>query len=97
MRPRWSGVILPLILASLRRRAFDVQRLQQEIRESFDEALRAYLQWGRRRWTLQIENELRSIVILASPHGPSPSSLKDVIVRPPPDSRRAQLEQRQVH
>jgi hypothetical protein len=66
---------------------FGNQSLQQKIGQSLDQPLRVLLHGRLRNLTFQFENELRSIVAPISPHGPSPSYLKDWIVRLASESR----------
>jgi hypothetical protein len=66
---------------------FDNQSLQQKIGQGLDHPLRVLLHGCLRNLTSQFENELRSIVVPVSPHGPSPSFLKERIVRLASESR----------
>jgi hypothetical protein len=75
---------------------FGNQSLQQEIGQSLDQSLRVSLRGYLRNLTFQLENELRSTVAPVSPHGPSPSFLKDRIVRLASDSRRTTRERWQA-
>jgi hypothetical protein len=79
---------LVLIAASPRRQAFDAEGPQQKIGQGFDKSRRVPLEGWFGFFAIQFENKLRWIEVLASPHCPSPSSLKDGIVRLGPDSRR---------
>ena len=90
----WSGVILGFIDASQLR--LGSQRLQQKIGQGLDQSLCVSLHGCCRNLTIQLENELRSTVVPVSPHGPSPSFLKDGIVRLASDSHRTTRERWQA-
>jgi hypothetical protein len=87
-------VILGFINASQLR--FGNQSLQQKIGQGLDQSLRVSLHGYLRNLTFQLENELRSIVAPVSPHGPSPSFLKDGTVRLASDSCRTTRERWQA-
>jgi hypothetical protein len=81
----------------LRGQAGDAERFQQKIGQGCDKALRARRYGACRILTFQIENKLRWIGIPIPPHRPSPSSLKDGIVRLLSDSRRTTAGRRLIH
>jgi hypothetical protein len=75
----------------------DARRFQQEIGERLDQTFGIGAQWALGNPTTQIETQLLRLAILAfSPHVLSPSSSKEGIVRPTPDSCREASEQRRV-
>jgi hypothetical protein len=75
----------------------DARRFQQEIGERLDQTFGIGAQWALVIPTTQIQIQLHRLAILAfSPHVLSPSSSKDGIVRPTPDSCREASEQRRV-
>jgi hypothetical protein len=84
-------------LAVLRRARFgrSSEQLDREIEQlelilgvqGLDHPLRVLLHGCLRNLTSQFENELRSIVVPVSPHGPTPSFLKERIVRLASESR----------
>jgi hypothetical protein len=75
----------------------DARRFQQEVGQRLDQTFGIVAQRVLRKPTTQIQTQLDRLAILAlSPHVLSPSSSKDEIVRPTPDSCREASEQRQV-
>jgi hypothetical protein len=75
----------------------DVRRFQQQIGERLDQTFGIGAQRVLGNPMTQIQTQLHRLAILAfSPHVLSPSSSKDGIVRPMPDSFREASEQRQV-
>jgi hypothetical protein len=62
------------------------ESFQQKIGQSLDQSLRIPLHKGWIIFGFQLEDELPAILILASSHHPSPSCLKDGIVRSASDS-----------
>jgi hypothetical protein len=72
-------------------------RFQQEVGERLDQTFGIAAQRVLGSPAPQIQTQLHRFAILAfSPHVPSPSSLKDGIVRPTPESRREASEQQQI-
>ncbi|MER8955494.1 hypothetical protein NKH98_22645 [Mesorhizobium sp. M0833] len=88
-------MIFGFITASLIR--FGRQRFQQKVGQCLDQSLRVFAHWRMRNLTLQLKDELRAIVISASSHRPSPSSLKGGIVRLACDSCRAPSGRSSTH
>jgi hypothetical protein len=89
---------LVLITAPLLRgQPGDADRFQQKIGQGCDKSLRAHHHGARQILTFQIENKLRWIEMLTAPHCPSPSSLKDGIVRPLSYSHRTSAGRRLIH
>jgi len=75
----------------------DARRFQQKIGERLDQTLGIGAQRVLGNPMTQIQAQLHRLAILAfSPHVLSPSSLKEGIVRPTPDSCREASEQRRV-
>jgi len=75
----------------------DARRFQQEIGERLDQTLGIGAQRVLGNPMTQIQAQLHRLAILAfSPHVLSPSSLKDGIVRPTPESCREASELRQI-
>jgi hypothetical protein len=87
-------VIFGLINAS--RIYLGAQSLEQEICQSLDEAFGVWVYRCLRILTFQLEYELRSIVMPVCPHNPSPSRLKDWIVRSAFESSRTIRERQQA-
>ena len=86
-----------LMVTSRHLNGLDARRFQQEIGERLDQTFGIGAQRVLGNPTTQIQTQLHRLAILAfSPHVLSPSSLKDGIVRPTPDSRREASEQRQI-
>jgi hypothetical protein len=81
----------------LRGQAGDAEGFQQKIGQGCDKSLRAHHHGARQILTFQIENKLRWIGIPIAPHCPSPSSLKDWMVRLLSDSHRTTAGRRLVH
>jgi hypothetical protein len=81
----------------LRGQACDAERFQQKIGQGCDKSLRVHHHGARQILTFQIENKLRWIEMLTAPHCPSPSSLKDGIVRLLSDSHRTTAGRRLIH
>jgi hypothetical protein len=87
IRPRWSGVILVLIIAFLHHPTLNTEGHQEKIGQGLDKPLGIWRQRAIDSLVFGIENELRRVAIWTSPHGLSPSSLKDAIVRQVSESR----------
>jgi hypothetical protein len=88
---------LVLITAPLLRgQAGDAESFQQKIGQGCDKSLRAHHHGARQILTFQIENKLRWIG-MPIPHCPSPSPLKDGIVRLLSDSHRTTAGRRLIH
>jgi hypothetical protein len=85
------------MLTSRHLNGLDARRFQQQIGERLDQTFGIGGQRGLGNPMTQIQAQLYRIAILAfSPHVLSPSSSKDRIVRPTPDSCREASEQPQV-
>jgi hypothetical protein len=80
-------VILVLIIASLHHPALHTEGRQENVGQGFDKPLGIWRQRAVDGLVFGIENELRRVAISTSPHGLSPSFLKDAIVRQQSESR----------
>jgi hypothetical protein len=78
---------LLLIIASLHRQARDTDGLEEKIGQGFDEPLRVERRGAFAGLMFGIENKLSWVAIWTSPHGLSPSFLKEAIVRHVSESR----------
>ncbi|MCP1835532.1 hypothetical protein J2R76_003870 [Bradyrhizobium sp. USDA 4532] len=86
-----------LMITSRHLKRLDACRLQQEIGERLDQVVGIGAQRVLGNPMPQIQTQLHRLAILVfSPHVLSPSSLKDGIVRPTPESCREASELRQI-
>jgi hypothetical protein len=86
-----------LMVTSRHLGSLDACRFQQKVGERLDQTFGIAPQRVLGDSVSQIQTQLHWFAILASsPHVPSPSSLKDGIVRPTPESRREASEQQQI-
>ncbi|UFX44253.1 hypothetical protein HAP47_0041245 (plasmid) [Bradyrhizobium sp. 41S5] len=90
-------MILTLMVTSRHLSGFDASRFQQQIGERLDQTFGIGAQRVLGNPKTQIQTQLHRLAILAfSPHVLSPSSKKDGIVRPTPESRPEASEQQQI-